>query len=110
LEDFESLSDFEVLLKSSHGPNGPSGPDRDEFNNHKDYTQEKPSKLKQRFTLKKNKPDNSCPSSARLSEEVVADDREGYEVLMQASTVRRYWSEGSKSCMFLLATASWLYR
>ncbi|MEQ2274893.1 Ryanodine receptor 2, partial [Xenotaenia resolanae] len=86
LEDFESLSDFEVLLKSSHGPNGPSGPDRDEFNNHKDYTQEKPSKLKQRFTLKKNKPDNSCPSSARLSEEVVADDREGYEVLMQAST------------------------
>uniref|UniRef100_A0A3B5KSP6 Uncharacterized protein n=1 Tax=Xiphophorus couchianus TaxID=32473 RepID=A0A3B5KSP6_9TELE len=86
LEDFETVSDFEVLLKSSHGPNGPSGHDRDEFNNHKDYTQEKPSKLKQRFTLKKNKPDNSCPSSARLSEEVAVDDREGYEVLMQAST------------------------
>ncbi|XP_015234788.1 PREDICTED: ryanodine receptor 2 [Cyprinodon variegatus] len=85
LDDFESVSDFEVLLKS-HGPNGPSGPDRDEFNNHKDYAQEKPSKLKQRFTLKKNKPDNSCPSSARLSEEVVADDREAYEVFMQAST------------------------
>uniref|UniRef100_A0A671VHS3 Uncharacterized protein n=1 Tax=Sparus aurata TaxID=8175 RepID=A0A671VHS3_SPAAU len=38
------------------------------------------------FTLKRNKPDNSCPSSARLSEEVMADDREEYEFLMQAST------------------------
>lgn len=48
LEDFENVSDFEVLMKSSHSHNGPNGPDRDEFNNHKDYNQEKPSKLKQR--------------------------------------------------------------
>ncbi|KAA8581146.1 hypothetical protein FQN60_002727 [Etheostoma spectabile] len=86
LEDFETVSDFEVLMKSSHGPNGPNGPERDEFNNHKDHNQEKPSKLKQRFMLKRNKPDNSCQSSARLSEEVMADDRDEYEFLMQAST------------------------
>ncbi|KAG7226578.1 hypothetical protein INR49_003735 [Caranx melampygus] len=86
LEDFETVSDFEVLMKSSHGHNGPSGPERDEFNNHKDYNQEKPSKLKQRFMLKRNKPDNSCSSSARLSEEVIADDRDDYEFVMQAST------------------------
>uniref|UniRef100_A0AAZ1Y3U1 Ryanodine receptor 2 n=1 Tax=Oreochromis aureus TaxID=47969 RepID=A0AAZ1Y3U1_OREAU len=48
LEDFENVSDFEVLMKSSHSHNGPNGPERDEFNNHKDYNQEKPSKLKQR--------------------------------------------------------------
>ena len=48
LEDFETVSDFEVLMKSSHSHNGPNGPDRDEFKNHKDYNQEKPSKLKQR--------------------------------------------------------------
>lgn len=48
LEDFETVSDFEVLMKSSHGHSGPNGPERDEFNNHKDYNQEKPSKLKQR--------------------------------------------------------------
>lgn len=40
--------------------------------------------------LKRNKPDNSCPSSARLSEEVMADDRDEYEFLTQASTVRQY--------------------
>ncbi|XP_018521997.1 ryanodine receptor 2 isoform X1 [Lates calcarifer] len=85
LEDFETVSDFEVLMKSSHGHTGPNGPERDEFNNHKDYNQEKPSKLKQRFMLKRNKPDNSCPSSARLSEEVMADDRDDYEFLVQAS-------------------------
>uniref|UniRef100_A0A3P9BDB2 Ryanodine receptor 2 n=1 Tax=Maylandia zebra TaxID=106582 RepID=A0A3P9BDB2_9CICH len=86
LEDFENVSDFEVLMKSSHSHNGPNGPDRDEFNNHKDYNQEKPSKLKQRLTLKRNKPDNSCPSSARVSEEVMADDRVSSDFLMQAST------------------------
>nr|XP_040033351.1 ryanodine receptor 2 isoform X4 [Gasterosteus aculeatus aculeatus] len=86
LEDFETVSDFEVLMKSSHGPNGSNGPDRDEFNNHKDYNQEKPSKIKQRFTLKKNKTDISCPTSVRLSEEVMADDRDEYEFLTQAST------------------------
>ncbi|KAM8837244.1 ryanodine receptor 2 isoform 8-T9 [Spinachia spinachia] len=86
LEDFETVSDFEVLMKSSHGPNGPNGPDREEFNNHKDYNQEKPSKLKQRFTLKKNKADLSCATSARLSEEGMPDDRDEYEFLMRAST------------------------
>ncbi|XP_070401458.1 ryanodine receptor 2 isoform X3 [Nothobranchius furzeri] len=85
LDDFETVSDFEVLMKSPHGSDGPNGPDRDEFNNHKDYNQEKPSKLKQRFTMKRNKPDNSCPSSAHGPEEVVADDRDGNEFLMQAS-------------------------
>uniref|UniRef100_A0A8C3ARP2 Ryanodine receptor 2 n=1 Tax=Cyclopterus lumpus TaxID=8103 RepID=A0A8C3ARP2_CYCLU len=35
---------------------------------------------------RKNKSDNSCPTSARLSEEVMADDRDEYEFLMQAST------------------------
>lgn len=40
-----------------------------------------------RFTLKRNKPDNSCPSIARVSEEVMGDDRDEYEFLMQASTV-----------------------
>lgn len=48
LEDFETVSDFEVLIKSSHGHNGPDGSEREEFNNYKDYNQEKPSKLKQR--------------------------------------------------------------
>lgn len=50
LEDFETVSDFEVLMKTSHGHMSSNGPDkdRDEFNNHKDYNQEKPSKLKQR--------------------------------------------------------------
>ncbi|KAM3591914.1 uncharacterized protein V6R79_009433 [Siganus canaliculatus] len=86
LDDFETVSDFEVLMKTSHGHNGPNGLERDEFNNHKDYNQEKPSRLKQRFTFKRNKPDNSCPSSARLPEEGTADDREEYEFLMQAST------------------------
>lgn len=51
LEDFETVSDFEVLMKTAHGHLGSNGPekDKDEFNNHKDYNQEKPSKLKQRF-------------------------------------------------------------
>ncbi|KAM9837412.1 LOW QUALITY PROTEIN: ryanodine receptor 2 [Aulostomus maculatus] len=84
LEDFETVSDFEVLMKSSHGHNGPNGSEKDEFNNHKDYNQEKPSKLKQRFMLKRNKPDNSCPSSARLSEDTMNDDRD--DSLMQACT------------------------
>lgn len=48
LEDFETVSDFEVLMKSAHGHMGSNGPEKDEFNNHKDYAQEKPSKLKQR--------------------------------------------------------------
>ncbi|XP_034049809.1 ryanodine receptor 2 isoform X2 [Thalassophryne amazonica] len=96
LDDFETVSDFEVLIKSSHGHNGPGGLERDEFNNHKDYSQEKPSKLKQRtflckrFMLKRNKPDNSCPSSTHLSEEVMAHDQDDYEFLMQDSTQHYY--------------------
>ncbi|XP_053540880.1 ryanodine receptor 2 isoform X2 [Ictalurus punctatus] len=89
LEDFETVSDFEVLMKTSHGHMSSNGPDkdRDEFNNHKDYNQEKPSKLKQRFMLKKSKPDFSTSnSSARLSEEVLADERDDHEFLMQTCT------------------------
>ncbi|XP_047673441.1 ryanodine receptor 2 isoform X6 [Tachysurus fulvidraco] len=89
LEDFETVSDFEVLMKSSHSHMSSNGPDKekDEFNNHKDYNQEKPSKLKQRFMLKKSKPDFSTSnSSARLSEEVMADERDDYEFLMQTCT------------------------
>ncbi|XP_028826293.1 ryanodine receptor 2 isoform X5 [Denticeps clupeoides] len=94
LEDFETVSDFEVLMKSAHGHMGSNGPEkeREEFNNHKDYNQEKPSKLKQRsdlhrFMLKRTKPDfNTSHSSARLSEEVLADERDDFEVLMQTST------------------------
>ncbi|XP_039594621.1 ryanodine receptor 2 isoform X2 [Polypterus senegalus] len=92
LEDFESDSDFEVLMKTAHGHLNSNGPEKekdsikDEFNNHKDYTQEKPSRLKQRFMLKRTKPDyNINHSSARLSEEVLADDRDDYEYLMQTS-------------------------
>lgn len=50
LEDFETVSDFEVLMKTPHSHSSSNGPDRerDEFNNHKDHNQEKPSKLKQR--------------------------------------------------------------
>ncbi|KAG2467378.1 RYR2 protein, partial [Polypterus senegalus] len=94
LEDFESDSDFEVLMKTAHGHLNSNGPEKekdsikDEFNNHKDYTQEKPSRLKQRFMLKRTKPDyNINHSSARLSEEVLADDRDDYEYLMQTSIV-----------------------
>ncbi|XP_034148455.1 ryanodine receptor 2 isoform X4 [Esox lucius] len=88
LLDFETVSDFEVLMKSAHGTLGSSvDKERDEFNNHKDYTQEKPSKLKQRFMLKRTKPEfNTSSSSARLSEEVLADDRDDYDYLMQTST------------------------
>nr|XP_015218325.1 PREDICTED: ryanodine receptor 2 isoform X6 [Lepisosteus oculatus] len=91
LDDFDTDSDFEVLMKTAHGHLGSNGPerekDKDEFNNHKDYTQEKPSRLKQRFMLKRTKPDyNTSHSSARLSEEVLADERDDYEYLMQTST------------------------
>uniref|UniRef100_A0A4W5JRS9 Uncharacterized protein n=1 Tax=Hucho hucho TaxID=62062 RepID=A0A4W5JRS9_9TELE len=50
LDDFETVSDFEVLTKSAHCTLGSSlDKEKDQFNNHKDYNQEKPSKLKQRF-------------------------------------------------------------
>uniref|UniRef100_A0A668AN21 Uncharacterized protein n=1 Tax=Myripristis murdjan TaxID=586833 RepID=A0A668AN21_9TELE len=88
LEDFETMSDFEVLMKSAHGHIGSNGPERDEFNNHKDYNQEKPSKLKQRFMLKRTKPENSSSAPSRLSEVVMAetDERDDYDFLMQTST------------------------
>ncbi|KAG7282547.1 hypothetical protein CRUP_001122, partial [Coryphaenoides rupestris] len=80
-EDFETVSDFEVLVKSHCHIGGPNA--KDEFNNHKDHNQEKPSKFKQRLMLKRTKTDN-CSSSAHLSEELmVADER---EFLMQTST------------------------
>ncbi|KAG1945378.1 ryanodine receptor [Pimephales promelas] len=89
LEDFETVSDFEVLMKTPHTHVSSNGPDRDrdEFNNHKDHNQEKPSKIKQRFMLKRTKPDmNSSNSSTRLSEEVLADERDECENLIQTST------------------------
>ncbi|EGW04831.1 Ryanodine receptor 2 [Cricetulus griseus] len=92
LEDYDVDSDFEVLMKTAHGHLVPDRIDKDketpkpEFNNHKDYAQEKPSRLKQRFLLRRTKPDYSTSHSARLTEDVLADDRDDYEYLMQTST------------------------
>ncbi|MGH0127655.1 UNVERIFIED_CONTAM: hypothetical protein FKN15_071810 [Acipenser sinensis] len=76
LENFDADSDFEVLMKTAHGHLGSNGPEKekeslkDEFNNHKDYTQEKPSRLKQRFinmllNFKDEKQDCPCPEGIR---------------------------------------------
>ncbi|XP_069340687.1 ryanodine receptor 2 [Eulemur rufifrons] len=92
LEDYDADSDFEVLMKTAHGHLVPDRVDKDkeatkpEFNNHKDYAQEKPSRLKQRFLLRRTKPDYSTSHSARLTEDVLADDRDDYDYLMQTST------------------------
>ncbi|XP_035136413.2 ryanodine receptor 2 isoform X13 [Callithrix jacchus] len=92
LEDYDADSDFEVLMKTAHGHLVPDRVDKDkeatkpEFNNHKDYAQEKPSRLKQRFLLRRTKPDYSTSHSARLTEDVLADDRDDYDFLMQTST------------------------
>ncbi|XP_056627769.1 ryanodine receptor 2 isoform X3 [Triplophysa dalaica] len=89
LDDFETVSDFEVLMKTPHSHVSSNGPDRerDEFNNHKDHNQEKPSKIKQRFLLKRSKPDvSSSHSNTRLSEDVIADERDDTENLLQTST------------------------
>lgn len=52
LDDYDADSDFEVLMKTAHGHLVPDRIEKEavksEFNNHKDYTQEKPSRLKQR--------------------------------------------------------------
>ncbi|XP_063077897.1 ryanodine receptor 2 [Engraulis encrasicolus] len=81
LDDLETESDFEVLMKSSNGK------DSDEFNNHKDYSQEKQSKFKPRFMLKRTKPEfNTSQSSARLPEELLADERDDSGYGMQTST------------------------
>lgn len=54
LDDYDADSDFEVLMKTAHGHLVPDRAEKEalksEFNNHKDYTQEKPSRLKQRST------------------------------------------------------------
>uniref|UniRef100_A0A5F8GQR1 Ryanodine receptor 2 n=1 Tax=Monodelphis domestica TaxID=13616 RepID=A0A5F8GQR1_MONDO len=87
LEDYDADSDFEVLMKTAHGHLVPDRVEKEkeatkpEFNNHKDYAQEKPSRLKQR-----TKPDYSTSHSARLTEDVLADDRDDYDYLMQTST------------------------
>lgn len=60
LEDYDADSDFEVLMKTAHGHLVPDRVEREkeaakpEFNNHKDYTQEKPSRLKQRHVTYSN--------------------------------------------------------
>ncbi|XP_057876325.1 ryanodine receptor 2 isoform X2 [Melospiza georgiana] len=92
LEDYDADSDFEVLMKTAHGHLVPDRTEREkdaskpELNNHKDYVQEKPSRLKQRFMLRRTKPDYSMSHSARLTEDVLADDRDDYDYLMQTST------------------------
>ncbi|NXG97260.1 RYR2 protein, partial [Loxia leucoptera] len=92
LEDYDADSDFEVLMKTAHGHLVPDRTEREkdatkpELNNHKDYVQEKPSRLKQRFMLRRTKPDYIMSHSARLTEDVLADDRDDYDYLMQTST------------------------
>uniref|UniRef100_A0A8C6KAB8 Uncharacterized protein n=1 Tax=Melopsittacus undulatus TaxID=13146 RepID=A0A8C6KAB8_MELUD len=63
LEDYDADSDFEVLMKTAHGHLAPDRTERE-----KDAT----------------KPDTS--HSARLTEDVLADDRDDYDYLMQTST------------------------
>ncbi|XP_043914983.1 ryanodine receptor 2 [Protopterus annectens] len=92
LDDFEAESDFEVLMKTAHGHLTSSSIEKEketakpEFNNHKDYTQEKPSRLKQRFMLRRTKPDYSATHSPRLTEEVLADERDSSGHLKHTST------------------------
>uniref|UniRef100_A0A674H138 Ryanodine receptor 2 n=1 Tax=Taeniopygia guttata TaxID=59729 RepID=A0A674H138_TAEGU len=87
LEDYDADSDFEVLMKTAHGHLVPDRTEREkdatkpELNNHKDYVQEKPSRLKQRLVAY-----YSMSHSARLTEDVLADDRDDYDYLMQTST------------------------
>lgn len=50
-----------------------------------------------RFLLRRTKPDYSTSHSARLTEDVLADDRDDYDYLMQTSTV---W--GGSFCRLLL--------
>uniref|UniRef100_A0A8C4VCD0 Ryanodine receptor 2 n=1 Tax=Falco tinnunculus TaxID=100819 RepID=A0A8C4VCD0_FALTI len=87
LEDYDADSDFEVLMKTAHGHLVPDRTEREkdatkpELNNHKDYVQEKPSRLKQRLVAH-----SFMSHSARLTEDVLADDRDDYDYLMQTST------------------------
>uniref|UniRef100_A0A669NXZ3 Ryanodine receptor 2 n=1 Tax=Phasianus colchicus TaxID=9054 RepID=A0A669NXZ3_PHACC len=81
LEDYDADSDFEVLMKTAHGHLAADRTEREkdatkpELNNHKDFVQEK-----------RTKPDYSTSHSARLTEDVLADDRDDYDYLMQTST------------------------
>ncbi|KAK7901892.1 hypothetical protein WMY93_018661 [Mugilogobius chulae] len=80
-EQEELDSDFEVLMKSAHNFTG----SRDELNHHKDHSQDKTSKLKQKFMLKRTKPGLvSSNSSARLLEDVLAD-KDNMNHLIQTS-------------------------
>uniref|UniRef100_A0AAR2IQQ6 Ryanodine receptor 2b (cardiac) n=1 Tax=Pygocentrus nattereri TaxID=42514 RepID=A0AAR2IQQ6_PYGNA len=85
-EEGDVDSDFEVLMKSVHRYTG----SRDELNNHKDQTQEKPSKRKQRFLLKKKPELNTSSSSARLLEEVLAIEKDDCNHL--ADCTKYYYS------------------
>uniref|UniRef100_A0A8C3MUW5 Uncharacterized protein n=1 Tax=Geospiza parvula TaxID=87175 RepID=A0A8C3MUW5_GEOPR len=92
LEDYDADSDFEVLMKTAHGHLVPDRTEREkdatkpELNNHKDYVQEKPSRLKQRLVACYLFPPLPLLHSARLTEDVLADDRDDYDYLMQTST------------------------
>ncbi|KAL0169267.1 hypothetical protein M9458_033863, partial [Cirrhinus mrigala] len=70
-EEREADSDFELLMKAHRYAGS-----RDELNNHKDHSQEKPSRLKQRFLMKKKPELNTSHSSARLLEEVLAIEKD----------------------------------
>ncbi|XP_068597641.1 ryanodine receptor 2-like [Brachionichthys hirsutus] len=84
-EEEEVDSDFEVLRKSAHSFAG----SRDELNQ-KDHYQEKTSRLKQRFMMKRAKPGLvSSNSSARLLEDVVVD-KDNHDHLIQSA--RYYYS------------------
>ncbi|KAF5904193.1 ryanodine receptor 2-like, partial [Clarias magur] len=85
-EEGEVDSDFEMLMKSAHRHTG----SRDELNNHKDHAQEKPSRLKQRFLLKKKPELHTSGSSARLLEEVLASERDSGNQL--ANCTKYYYS------------------
>ncbi|KAM9808663.1 ryanodine receptor 2 isoform 4-T4 [Syngnathus typhle] len=84
-EEEEVDSDFEVLMKSAHS----FATSRDEPE-YKDHAQDKTSRLKQRFMLKRNKPGLvSSNSSARLLEDVLVD-KDNTDHLIQ--TTRYYYS------------------
>nr|XP_055028049.1 ryanodine receptor 2 [Misgurnus anguillicaudatus] len=80
-EDGEADSDFELLMKAHRYAGS-----RDELNNHKDHVQEKPSKLRHRFLLKKKPELNISHSSARLLEEVMAIERDEENRLVHCTT------------------------
>ncbi|KAG1972845.1 ryanodine receptor [Pimephales promelas] len=80
-EEGEADSDFELLMKAHRYAGS-----RDELNNHKDHSQEKPSRLKQRFMLKKKTELNTSHSSARLLEEVLAIEKDEDNRLVHCTT------------------------